>query len=87
MTIDPTTVTTIMSAPTAARLEPRKSIMSVIDMAAPSIGIIESMFMPPEPSGVAGGFSTIIGSPDRVGSAVRAGRWSRRTLIARLEPD
>ena len=52
-------VTTIIRAPTAARLEPRNSIMTVMDAPAPSNGTSMSRLRAPlSPSGSAGGRST-----------------------------
>jgi hypothetical protein len=68
------TVTTIMMAPIPASDDPRKSIMTVTEVAAPSMGTRASMFMPPPPEGSCGGASNTIGDAGESGSVVRAGR-------------
>ena len=80
------TVTIIMSAPTAAKLEWRNSIMTVMDAPAPSSGRIRSAAAPAPsaPSPRVGGFSREISGSGCSAGVVLAGRWTIRVLIGYL---
>ncbi|GGC97066.1 hypothetical protein GCM10011512_25080 [Tersicoccus solisilvae] len=85
--MDARTVTIIINAPTAARLDPRNSIITVMDAPAPSSGIRDIMFIPPRPPSTGGGAFSTNGSGVRDGGVVRPGRWTRRTLIGPRSRD
>ena len=77
------TVMIIMSAPMAAKLEWRNSIMTVMEQPAPSSGRIRSAAAPAPslPSARVGGFSREISGSGRNAGVVLAGRWTIRMLI------
>ena len=80
MMMNAMTVTIIMRAPIAARAEPLNSIMRVILVAAPSIGISMRKFAVPSFSGSAGGSSISWRVIPGAEGEVRAGRWTIRVL-------